>query len=202
MNGCNPKYGGPTASVGVTLYTHCPDGALLLCGQAPVGACSMLGTPLVATTSEGRQLLAGVRTSAYRSSPVTALPVDAQENISRAVVPGEITSLNVLPSASADQQYRYNVDLSWDIPMDATTTGGAAITGFFLEFAELTDCESCSDTNTPCVSQRETIPWVSTGSGVAGQLGVVGAHTLPLLKGSTYIFRLQAINSVRSKPRS
>ena len=47
----------------MTLYTHCPDGARLLCGQAPGGAGAMLGAPLVATTSEGRQLLVGVLSS-------------------------------------------------------------------------------------------------------------------------------------------
>ena len=53
--------GGPSARVGVTLYTHCADGARLLCGDAPRGA--MLGAPLVATTSEGRTMLVGVLSS-------------------------------------------------------------------------------------------------------------------------------------------
>jgi len=54
----------------VTLYTHCPEGASLLCGHlrllpvpTPASPGAMLGTPLVATTSEGRQLLVGVMSS-------------------------------------------------------------------------------------------------------------------------------------------
>ena len=47
----------------MTLYTHCADGARLLCGQAPGGTGAMLGAPLVATTSEGLQLLVGVLSS-------------------------------------------------------------------------------------------------------------------------------------------
>lgn len=62
-NAASANNGFSKESFPVTLYTHCPDGAHLLCGHAPRGAGAMLGAPLVATTSEGRQLLVGVLSS-------------------------------------------------------------------------------------------------------------------------------------------
>ena len=72
MRACQSFGGGPAERVGVTLYTHCPDGARLLCGDAPRGA--MLGAPLVATTSEGRTMLVGVLSSDATAGGVSDTP--------------------------------------------------------------------------------------------------------------------------------
>jgi len=73
-NGSAANNGGPAESVGVTLYTHCTDGARLLCGRAVGGAGAMLGAPLVATTTEGRQLLVGVLSSDVTTGGVLDTP--------------------------------------------------------------------------------------------------------------------------------
>ena len=73
MRACQSFGGGPAERVGVTLYTHCADGARLLCGDAPRGA--MLGAPLVATTSEGRTMLVGVLSSDATAGGVSDTPL-------------------------------------------------------------------------------------------------------------------------------
>ena len=112
------------------------------------------------------------------------------------VAPRQIRSLDVTPATDPDRGYTYNVRLSWDLPIDAETTGGDAITGFVLQYARLDGCDSCADASTACVSRRSQIPWESTGIGVGGVLGEVTSQELALLKGSTYIFRIRAINVI------
>ena len=106
------------------------------------------------------------------------------------VAPRAIRSLNVFVPANPDQGATYKIGLEWSIPIDAATTGGMALSGFTLRYANLTSClDGCADASATCITQRANVPWIT----LAG-VSVIDRYEWLGIKGDTYVFSIAAIN--------